>query len=889
MRQGYVSADLTTCLASGPPGVGKSTLECLLFGEIPPEIRISTACIEQADRAVVSYRDSDISEENEWKKVTSGSLKRMCANQIRATSSQKEVNPDQSQPTPGQEMPTAATPTPGQEDMPTAVTPTPAQEDSPTAVTPTPGQEDTPTAVTPTPGQEDTPTAVTPTPGQEDTLTAVTPTPGQEDTPTAATPTAATPTAVTPTPAQENTPTAVMPTPGQEDTPTAVTPTPGQEDTPTAVTPTPGQEDTPTAATPTPGQEDMPTAATPTPGQEDTPTAVMPTPGQEDMPTAVTPTPGPEDMPTAGTPTPGQEETPTERKGTSLVSQHSDESVQNKESSEKRTVPIQHILKIDDWVMPSETAEILKLMETSSAFLQLLDVHWVHFIDSGGQEEFLEILPAFVRNISLQLLIFKLSEQLRSTPTVEYYSKDGKGYEIGHFTLTNEEMLVKAAKMSLFHQPEVSLPYSDMVSDYPEPKILVVGTFKDQENSIEGRDEKNNRLREVLKPYRHNLIPRSENEIIYPVNAQLAGQGDKEDPVASELRRMIEKYSPRLKMKIPLRWYLLELELRKLGLKVLSKSRCWEIAQRLQFESEEALEVALQYLHEANLFLYYPDILDNVVFVNSQALLDVITRLFELHIDVRCHDESDIVSDDDLRFCKQAIFSTQTIADCSARAEYDKKVFTDEDLTKLLQHRLIIADISTEVSEHKYFMPSLLPVHENLNDCRPCETAADPLHIIFPEDCTPNGLFCAMQVQLLSHNDPLLWRIIAPQPTDQIYKNYIQFSIGDFIGDDSIVITVVNVNTHFEVHPHTACPSDILPHILRCIDKSLQKACATFSYKALHEFAFSCVCGQEPPHSAVFAQEGLTKTCIMYPGEPEPLSAKQVPWVSTTKEKGRKS
>ena len=521
-------------------------------------------------------------------------------------------------------------------------------------------------------------------------------------------------------------------------------------------------------------------------------------------------------------------------------------------------------------------------METSPGFRQILDVHWVHFIDSGGQEEFLEILPAFVRNISLQMLIFKLSEQLRSTPTVEYYNKNGKGIEIGHFTLTNEEMLLKAAKMSLFHQSEMSLPYSDMVSDYPEPKILVVGTFKDQENTTEGIHKKNDRLREVLKPYRDYLIPRSKNEIIYPVNARIAGQGDKEDPVASELRHVIERYSPRLKMKIPLRWYLLELELRKLGL-VLSKSRCWEIAQRLHFESEEALEVALRYLHEANLFLYYPDILDSVVFVNSKAVLDVITQLFELHIDLRDRDECDIVSDD-LQFRKQAIFRARTLSDCSTKAEYDKKVLPDEDLAKLLQHRLIIAHISTQVHERKYFMPSLLTVHENLNDCRPCETAADPLHIIFPEDCTPNGLFCAMQVQLLSHNDPLQWRIDASHPTGQIYKNCIQFSIGDY---DSIIITVINVQTHFEVHPHAACPHDILPHILRCIDESLRKACATFSYKALHEFAFSCVCGKALPHSAVFVQEGLTKTCIMNLREPDPLSSKQVPWVSTTKEKGK--
>ena len=156
LQQGYVSADLTTCLASGPPGVGKSTLECLLFGQIPPEIRISTACIEQAERAVITYRDSDISEGNEWKKVTAGILKSMCAEQMKASSSQKEAIPDQSQ----KETPIAVKSTPVQDDMPA-----PVQEDTPTL-----GQDDAPTPV-----QEDTPTAVTPTPGQQDTAIGGTP------------------------------------------------------------------------------------------------------------------------------------------------------------------------------------------------------------------------------------------------------------------------------------------------------------------------------------------------------------------------------------------------------------------------------------------------------------------------------------------------------------------------------------------------------------------------------------------------------------------------------------------------------------------------------------------------------------------------------------------
>ena len=53
MRRGVSELDVTTVMASGIPGSGKTTLRYFLFGELPPEIRISTACIESAQRGII--------------------------------------------------------------------------------------------------------------------------------------------------------------------------------------------------------------------------------------------------------------------------------------------------------------------------------------------------------------------------------------------------------------------------------------------------------------------------------------------------------------------------------------------------------------------------------------------------------------------------------------------------------------------------------------------------------------------------------------------------------------------------------------------------------------------------------------------------------------------
>jgi len=137
-----------------------------------------------------------------------------------------------------------------------------------------------------------------------------------------------------------------------------------------------------------------------------------------------------------------------------------------------------------------ETSDILKLMKTFSTSRQPLRAHWIHYIDSGGQPQFLEVLAAFVLNISLLLLLIKLSEELSDPPSVEYFSSDGKSHELGVFPLSNEQLLVQAAQLSLFHRSQVSIPHAE--TQLLQMKTVVVGTFKDQEHkSKESRDEKN--------------------------------------------------------------------------------------------------------------------------------------------------------------------------------------------------------------------------------------------------------------------------------------------------------------------------------------------------------------------------------------------------------------
>ena len=690
--------DLTTCLATGAPGSGKTHLRYLLYGLFPPDLRISTACIEEAQRAVIGSLDSEDSEVGQWKPVHSGGLKEMVAEGVSA----------------------------GVEGL------------------------------------------------EEEILVLASHKP----------------------------------------------------DT------TPLKSDTTTQT-------------------HDAVIAV------HDSGSQVT------KVPASGDPQPQL--------------QHRKEAVHAIQPSAlvvKETVEA-NIPRMQAFELP-ETSGILKLMKSLSTSKQPLRAHWMHFIDSGGQPQFLEILPAFIRNVSLLLLLVKLSEELSDTPTVEYFSPDGKSYQLGVFSLSNEQLLIQAAQLSLFHQSQISLPHNIIEKEQSQPNMTVVGTFADQESKCkETRSEKNNRLKQLLQPFQKQLIPRSKSEIIFPVNAKSAGQGKNEDPVATELRRVIQKLAPRLRMRFPLLWYFLEMELRRLGLKIVTKSECWEIAQKLGFESKEALEAALLYLHEANLFLYYPDVLSNTIFIDPQAVLTNITQLYERHIKLEDAPESEVVGEDDLRYRDQALFTVSALI--SLDTDYSKAAFPNEDLIILLQNRLIVSEMPFFINdETTLFMPSLLPALEEGDIIQPKTTAASPLIISFQEGWAPNGLFCALVVSLLSRKSQLPWKIseLVSGNMSKLYKNYLEFSIGYTAGS----ITLVNTMKQFELHPSSELPSDLLPLIWQTIDHNLKEACSKYSYKVSHHFAFKCNCRILPPHTALISLEKSTVQCSRDPDRVEPLSSKQKLW-----------
>ena len=492
-----------------------------------------------------------------------------------------------------------------------------------------------------------------------------------------------------------------------------------------------------------------------------------------------------------------------------------------------------------------DTKESEKLKDLSSS-------NWIHLVDSGGQPEFYDLLPIFIRHASSILFVQRLCDSLKDHPLVEFY--DEQGNLVGapyRYPLTCEEIL-KCMVRTLHSHP----------TEGKHSNIMVAGTFRDKEKKCrETRAKKNKILFNLLHPHFPNdlVLYGAQRELIFPLNTKDPDQDDQR--VAQLLRQAIESSAPD-PVRIPISWYLLELALRRLAAllnrRVLSRNECLSIAQQLGF-SENEFNAALTHFDELNLCLYYPDVLPNVVFSDPQVPLDKVSELVQRSYKLREPEQvrqpqkslwlkfRDVFSKPKrspnenevrqppmlgvameskwLRFRDQGIVRREFLEEFPRH--YKDKLFTPDDLLRLFEHLLILAPLSPE----EYFMPSLLqrlPSEELDRHRGYSSAAAAPLLVRFPHGWPRNGVFCCLVVYLINH---CKWEAVFPDTGSPVLmtKNCIKFRVP---GRHPTTVTLIDSYAYFEIHikaPSPVC-HEICPSIRDVIFDGIDEATATLHY-----------------------------------------------------------
>lgn len=432
----------------------------------------------------------------------------------------------------------------------------------------------------------------------------------------------------------------------------------------------------------------------------------------------------------------------------------------------------------------------------------------IYLVDIGGQPELQEVVPLIVRNASVNLLVLKLNEELQAKPDNEWYNDGNCITEPKEMALTNKQYLVQAARSVFLSKPKLKIKQAISVPE--KPSIVLIGTHKDQEKECrESREEKEKLLKSepiFKKHLKENHITCIRGRLILDIDGSESGHASKDNiDKLDKLRNALLTHSSKLKIKVPLAWYFLLLDIQSESENdhFISLERSYQLGEELEI-SQEGVKAALQFFDELNLILYFPSSCENVVFCNPDFLLQKLTDMIVTSVSL---------PDVDDKVGSRATFREQGIFTCELFQtpkflEGFNDLFSLDDFLRLLQDLPIIAQISVDPQKREYFMPCVLAFEESTTSHSVVHDeyySVDPLIIIFPTGCSPTGVFCATIVHLIkSEGEGELKWIVTSSEHLQRKRNVIEFQI----------ICTSNVKSHFDNSIGTVVFEDTSSHFV---------------------------------------------------------------------------
>ena len=212
----------------------------------------------------------------------------------------------------------------------------------------------------------------------------------------------------------------------------------------------------------------------------------------------------------------------------------------------------------------------------------------LHIIDTGGQPEFHEILPALITGPAINLLVFKLTEDLRSRYEIIYRTSAGNSnpYET---SLTHEEVIFRSlASIACLRQNTIGWSFDEMpIEDNSEPVAFLIATHRDQvdENKVsEVNEQLQTKIKKSSDLFNENLVQFSKKEqVIFPLD--ITRDEEEIEHLRSFLHKVISQKFQELK--IPASWCALSLKLRKSKRKLFKYDTCFKLAQECGIKDTE--------------------------------------------------------------------------------------------------------------------------------------------------------------------------------------------------------------------------------------------------------------------------------------------------------------
>ena len=385
-------------------------------------------------------------------------------------------------------------------------------------------------------------------------------------------------------------------------------------------------------------------------------------------------------------------------------------------------------------VLTAAEESIKKKLVDAKTSSKMYNSHWHHYVDSGGQPQFLDVLPLLYRSPSHFIVVMRMTERLDDKPKVRFYNQGNDVYELpDHLVLTNREMIVRTC--------QIAQSIAKATSGKFVPRVFVMGTHKDKLGFLSCTrnrciEKLNEELAPIYKLYSDVMICKSPEEFIFPINAMSKGKERRQytEEIQQHIRSATEKCSKAVH--VPLKWLTLHLEIDKSD-GVVRMSECYEVGRKLGMR-EDAVHLALEFLNQAALILYYPKDVPDLVLTKMDPFTSRLSHLIKASFIPP--DNGPAKESIELR--QKGVFKKGFLRRVFEAIE--DSLISDEEFLNLLES----LKVAVHIWEDDYFLPSALSL-ECPKEGSSFENGPVPLALLWGDMILPHSFFLTVVVELL--------------------------------------------------------------------------------------------------------------------------------------------
>ena len=507
----------------------------------------------------------------------------------------------------------------------------------------------------------------------------------------------------------------------------------------------------------------------------------------------------------------------------------------------------------------------------------------ITFLDTGGQPEYIHLLPTININPTVTFVVHNLSKSLDDQVLVEY-SQHGKcmftPYHLSYSNLDMIKFLMStvndSAESTACNVSDLQLHVTPGSDD--KSYICMVGTHTDKVslNSLRKKNANDKLIALVNNTKCHASVwYRGNKDVLFLVDNTTAGNKHTEDPLVKNIRERIETLASKKEIyELPITWMLLQLEIRQICSKrkksYISFSDCVTIARESGLISNtEGVKSFLQYHHLLGVLIYFQEVprLSDYVIVDHQWWFDKLSSVICTTF------QEDFLNYQAVRKLKyQGILSKELVK----HIKWEDDIKEDYFFSLLVCMKIITPVSAKQDGTEEYFIPFVLSAYDLQNEddilSQYGHLQGEPLLIQFHSGLLPRGLFCSLIVQLLQYPFKGSEPHFSQEDEQHAFSNLFTFSL-----PNAYSMSLVDKLSYLEVqirHPKKAFDDPVHPRVYNYLMYVLTDVCnhLKFSFERLRSGFLCKGCKYTEDHiailpsissSMVYAKCCMNSTCQM--------------------------